>query len=163
MLGVIPGAARGSSKQWPPARFVETVRRVRAAEACRVAVFGTGAEHDLCDGIVRALETPALNLAGQTDLATLAAGLARCDVVLSNDCGGMHLAAAVGTRVVAVFGVTDPRRTGPLGGGHRIIAAEGVRPDRDVPRESIAATAALRSITSEQVGGAVLDVLQAES
>jgi ADP-heptose:LPS heptosyltransferase len=80
--------------------------------------------------------------------------------VICNDSGGMHLAAAVGTPVVAVFGLTDPHRTGPLGEGHRLIAPEGVRGRRDVPRASRAAAARLRAIEPERVVRAVEEVLR---
>jgi heptosyltransferase-2 len=63
----------------------------------------------------------ALDLGGRTDLPTLAAGLASCRAVVTNDSGPMHLAAAVGTPVVALFGAGEPRETGPLGPGHRVL------------------------------------------
>ena len=63
------------------------------------------------------------NLAGQTDLFQLAELYRRCDVVISNDSGPMHLAAAVGTPVVAIFGPTDPALTGPYGDGHVVLRA----------------------------------------
>jgi ADP-heptose:LPS heptosyltransferase len=67
----------------------------------------------------------------------------------------MHMAAAMGTRVVAVFGVTDPVKTGPLGEGHRIVTREGTRRSRDVGRESREAEEALGSIVPAEVWNAV--------
>ena len=102
-----------------------------------------------------------LNLAGRTGLPELAAVLAQCRMALSNDSGGMHLASAVGTKVVAVFGLTDPTRTGPLGEGHRVLAARGVPHHRDIPRDSRAARDALESIQPDRVIEAVLGVMKA--
>jgi heptosyltransferase II len=66
---------------------------------------------------------PLLSLVGRTDLPTLAGVLASCRALVTNDSGAMHLAAAVGTSVTAVFGPTDERATRPLGDVHRILAA----------------------------------------
>jgi ADP-heptose:LPS heptosyltransferase len=67
----------------------------------------------------------------------------------------MHLAAAAGSRVVAVFGLTDPSRTGPLGNGHTVVQANGVTAARDIPRDSAEARAALASVSVAQVESAV--------
>ena len=152
LLGILPGAARGGSKRWPPARFASVARALVASHGVRPVVFGTDAERAACDAVAAAVGPAARNLAGQTSLVVLAAALARCRLALTNDSGGMHLAAAVGTPVVAVFGVTDPALTGPLGAHDRILcgAPAGAR-SRDIPRESAAAAAALGRVTAEQV------------
>ncbi|MBQ3672811.1 MAG: lipopolysaccharide heptosyltransferase II, partial [Kiritimatiellae bacterium] len=77
--------------------------------------------------------------------------LASCDAVLCNDSGGMHLASAAGTPVVAVFGRTDPDKTGPVGPGAVLVRAEGVSVSRRVARDDPAAVAALASIAPERV------------
>jgi len=64
-----------------------------------------------------------VNLGGQTDLQGLAAAMKRCSTVVSNDSGPMHLAAALGVPVVAIFGSTDPSLTHPLG-PHKILASK---------------------------------------
>jgi heptosyltransferase II len=158
-LALIPGAARGPAKRWPLSRFVEVGRGAEERYGCRCAVFGTGEESGLCAEVVQGIGSRAVNAAGKTSLRELAALLSVCDVALTNDSGGMHLAAAVGTKVVAVFGITDPDRTGPLGDGHRIMAAEGVERSRDLAPDSPAALEALLSIPPDPVLSAVGEAL----
>ncbi len=159
MVGLIPGAARGSSKQWPEAHFIAAAQRIRESHACRFAIFGTAAEAPVCNRIAAALQPDAEALAGRTTLAQLAAGLAACDSVICNDSGGMHLAAAAGTPVVAIYGLTDPAKTGPLGSGHQCIQAEPQNASRDIARHDPLATEALRRISPGQVAEAVLQSL----
>jgi ADP-heptose:LPS heptosyltransferase len=101
----------------------------------------------------------AVDLSGKTSLPELAAMLSLCNVVLANDSGGMHLAAIVGTPVVAVFGLTDPAKTAPLGRGHRILAAELAHRSRDLAPDSRDAREALLSIRPDAVFQAAMDIL----
>jgi ADP-heptose:LPS heptosyltransferase len=104
-----------------------------------------------------------VNLVGRTPLAATAALLSLCRAAVANDSGGMHLAAGLGVGVVGIFGVTDPARTGPLGPGHRIVAADGWVRSRHVRRESDEAQRALAAVTEERVVRALGDVLAAGS
>ncbi len=154
-LVILPGAARGGSKRWPPAFFAEVAARaLESGLAKRVLVCGTPGEAAECAEVADALAArfadAALNLCGKTGLAELAGLLARCRAVLSNDSGGMHLATAVGAPVVAVFGITDPSKTGPLGKS-AVVAAEGVKVSRSIPRESEVAARALASVSPDRV------------
>ena len=162
-LVLLPGAARGGSKRWPAASFAETAARaLEAGLARRVVVCGTPGEAAECAAVAEALAArfpdAVLNLCGKTNLAELAGLLARCRAVLSNDSGGMHLATAAGAPVVAVFGLTDPAKTGPLGRS-AVVAAVGVRPSRAIARESAAATRALASISPGRVFAALRQLL----
>ena len=116
-MGVCPGATFGPAKRWFPERFAEVLNRL---EACTL-LFGSPAEREIAEKVADHLSGPALNLAGKTSLRELAAGLKECDVVLTNDTGTMHLAAAVGTPVVAIFGSTNPVTTGPYGQANRVV------------------------------------------
>ena len=154
-LVILPGAARGGSKRWPSANFAEVaVKALEAGVAGRVIVCGTPGEAAECeavtDGVSKRFPDAVLNLCGKTGLPQLAGLLSRCRVVCCNDSGGMHLATAVGAPVVAVFGLTDPGKTGPLGRS-AVVAAEGVKVSRSIPRESEAATRALASVSPERV------------
>ena len=162
-VGIIPGAARGPSKQWPSTHFVDAARQIKEQRSCRFAVFGTATEAPLCKEIAAALGDSAISLAGKTSLPELIGSLDLCRVVLCNDSGGMHLAASTGTPVVAIYGITDPGKTGPLGSGHALICANGVAASRSVPRDSQAARDALQSITPERVTQAALDILTART
>ncbi|MEI7436180.1 MAG: lipopolysaccharide heptosyltransferase II [bacterium] len=155
---LFPGAARGASKQWPKERFIEVGRRLIQAGG-RVIVCGTGLEIDTCQWVVAMIGPSAVNLAGKTSLTDLAALLSCATVVVANDSGGMHLAAAVGAPVVAIFGLTDPAITGPLGMGHRVLQAPGVMSGRDVPRRSEAAARALAAVSATSVSEAALAIM----
>jgi heptosyltransferase-2 len=116
-----PGAAYGRAKQWRPERFAELAGLVTSAGLATVLV-GTRSEAAVCREIARMagrMPRPATvtDCSGRTDLPTLAGLMSLAEAVVSNDSGAMHLAAAAGARVVAVFGPTDDRKTSPLQAG----------------------------------------------
>jgi len=114
ILGLNPGAEYGPAKRWPPERFAAVAREVsRRLAPCVWLVFGGTHDLELCQEIARATGANALNLAGRTSLRQLMALLKLCRVLLTNDTGPMHLAAALGTPVVVPFGSTSPELSGP--------------------------------------------------
>lgn len=121
LVGICPGAAYGPAKRWPLERFTEAARTLMRSHRARVILMGSPAEREELAHMAGELGQDASNLAGSTDLPRLAALLRQCDLVLCNDSGPMHLAAALGVPVVAVFGSTDPAATAPLG-PHRIVS-----------------------------------------
>ncbi len=108
------------TKHWPPESFA-ALSRLLATKGARIAFTGSPADRDEIAAIIRKSQTRALNLAGKTNLRQLAAVFAGAAVVISTDTGPMHIAAAAGVPVVALFGPTAPWRTGPHGGQHTII------------------------------------------
>ena len=92
-------------------------------------------QQELCGRVASGIGHAAESWAGRTSLEELTAMLARCRVVVANDSGGMHLAAAAGAPIVAVFGLTDPGRTGPLGRHHRVVTCTGEPKSRDIRRD----------------------------
>jgi ADP-heptose:LPS heptosyltransferase len=105
----------------------------------------------MCESVRSAIGgDAAIDLAGQTSLPEWAALLATCGVVVANDSGGMHLAAAVGAPLVAVYGITDPVRTGPLGPRAVVLQKSDVR-SRDVSRDDPRAREALERVTVGEV------------
>ena len=114
-------ASRQEVKRWPLERFAQLAEQIGQA-ACGIPVF-TGAREDVKDinEIQKRMQTFSINLAGQTSLKELAALLKMSRLLITNDSGPMHLAAAVGTRVIALFGPTDPRKIGPYGQGHLVL------------------------------------------
>ncbi|MCK5850264.1 MAG: lipopolysaccharide heptosyltransferase II [Kiritimatiellae bacterium] len=158
-IAFLPGAARGPAKQWPPEHFIDLGRRLIKSTNCRVAILGAPNEKSLCLQIADGIGACADSFAGKTSIPELVAVLGQCSVVVTNDSGGMHLATAAGCRVVGIFGLTDHVRTGPLGVGHRIVAAESVQTSRDIPRDSPEARAAMFSITPDRVHGVVQEVI----
>jgi heptosyltransferase-2 len=157
-IGLIPGAARGPSKQWPPGHFAETGRQLHEQAGGTLLVFGIESEQELCGDVADGIGPAAMNLAGQFGLEEWAAALKLCDVVVANDSGGMHVAAAVGTPVVGLYGTTDPEKTGPLGARTRILQKPGPR-SRDVKSDSEEARARLKAIGPEEVREAVMELL----
>jgi lipopolysaccharide heptosyltransferase I len=107
-------SARWATKLWGDDRFAELVKRLPRN---RVVLTGSQADRARIDRIAHGCR----NLAGQTTLLELADLYARCAVVVTNDTGPMHIAAAVGTPVVAIFGPTDPDLTGPYGTRHTVL------------------------------------------
>ncbi len=158
-IGLIPGAARGPSKRWPPEHFIAVGRALASSRRARLLVLGAPAEAELCRRVADGIGPAALDLGGRTSLPQLAAALSLCRAVVANDSGGMHLAAAVGAPVVAVYGLTDPNKTGPLGPSHLLVAPGLAAGDRDIARRSDAAELALRNIAPEQVVEAVAALL----
>jgi heptosyltransferase-2 len=115
-IAVAAGASYGSAKCWPPERFAEALNQMRRERDADVILFGTPAEAGVATAIAGALEQPPLDLTGKTGIGQLPALLKCCSVFLGNDSGAMHVAAAVGLPVVAVFGPTDPDGTAPVTG-----------------------------------------------
>lgn len=153
-LAIVPGAARGPAKQWPRENFIEVGRTAAARLNAHCLVLGSRDEKELCKEVAAGIGPAATSVAGETSLLEFASCLNLCRVAVTNDSGGMHLAAAAGAKVIAVFGITDPAITGPLGAGHEVLQDSDVR-SRDVPRESAVAAERLARISPEQVFQAV--------
>ncbi|MFH0809953.1 MAG: glycosyltransferase family 9 protein [Pseudomonadota bacterium] len=116
---------RWETKLWPAERFAALVRVLVRRLGAGVALAGALADHDGLEVMRReAGEEGILNLAGRLNLREFAHLSRISRLVVSCDSGPMHLAAAVGTPVVALFGPTAPWRTGPFGGGHRVVRKE---------------------------------------
>jgi heptosyltransferase-2 len=121
VVGIHPGAAYGLAKRWFPERFLSVAEgAVRELDAL-VLLLGAEGEASWAAEAASASPGRVIDWTGRTDVAELAALLARCDLLVCNDSGPMHLAAAVGTSVVAIFGSSEPARTGPMGEGHRVL------------------------------------------
>lgn len=115
LVAVAPGAMYGGAKRWGAHRYAAAADRLAGELGAALILVGSNPESAEAAAVAAGVRAPALSLAGRTTLSVLAAVLARCRVLLANDSGVMHVAAAVGTPVVAVFGPTDPAATGPLG------------------------------------------------
>ncbi len=118
---VVPGA-RWPSKQWPAEKFAELIDALHAAGRPPVVLLGGPDERPLAAAIVRAVHAPVVDLCGQTDVRALAAVLALAQQVICCDSGPMHIAAALGTPIVAVFGPTNPARTGPYAADAQVVS-----------------------------------------
>jgi len=119
-LAVLHPGARWTSKLWPPASWARLSEWFHG-RGFMVAVTGSRADRDLVAAIAAQCRAPGLNLAGRTSLAQLAGILRQARLAVTTDTGAMHLAAALGTPVAALFGPTAPWRTGPFGDGHQVV------------------------------------------
>ena len=116
-IGLCPGAEYGPAKRWLPERFAEVAVQVGG----EWVLFGTAKDKEVGAQIAAVLGNGCLNLIGKTTLEELVDQLRQCRLLLTNDTGTMHLATLLGVPVVAVFGSTEPRLTGPLGARHRVV------------------------------------------
>lgn len=117
VVGINPGAAYGSAKCWLPERFKEVTKKLLENPRIYVVYFGdiNGAPlvHDIC----RDMPERVIDLAGKTSIRELMALIQCCDIVLTNDSGPMHIASALGVKLLALFGSTNDTLTGPYSGG----------------------------------------------
>ena len=153
--------SRWPSKNWPAARFAELAARLaEALPGARFAVIGGKGDAAIGDTISAAAPGRVDNLCGKTTVAQSMATLAQCDLLVANDTGPVHMAAAVGTRCLVLFGPSRPDWTGPYGPGHRVIMkALPCQPclRHRCPRGD---GACLTAITPNEVRDAALDMLR---
>ena len=120
VVAFCPGAEYGPAKRWPARHFADLAKTL-AARGRAVWLFGSGKDREIGEEIVRLASGAAINLCGKTDLASAIDLLSLAEVVVSNDSGLMHVAAAVGRPVVALYGSSSPEHTPPLGRTFRIV------------------------------------------
>ena len=164
ILALNPGAEYGPAKRWPVDKFITAALEIQKRTECAWLILGAGPDRPLANTIAAALQGPhssIMNLAGQTSLRELMAVLKICRVLLTNDTGPMHLAAALGTSVVVPFGSTSPELTGPgLPGDtqhHLLTANVPCTPcfQRTCPIDF----RCMNAITVDRAVGAVLEIL----
>ena len=128
LVAIAPGAAFGGAKRWLPSSFAALVNAL-AGDGVQTVVVGAAADRSSADLVLDDVDAshrqrlPPIDLVGRTDLAALAAVLMECRTLVTNDSGAMHVAAAAGVPVTAVFGPTNDRETRPLGSQHAIIVS----------------------------------------
>lgn len=113
LLGINPGATYGAAKRWYPERFAAVADELASRWGARVVVTGGPGEAAIAADIAAAMTTPCVVMAGKTSVRELMALIKRCDFFITNDSGPMHIAAAFGVPLVAVFGSTDHATTSP--------------------------------------------------
>jgi heptosyltransferase-2 len=155
IVGFAPGAAYGHAKRWPPDRVARVVERVSRERRAACVLLGAADDRDAGREIESALpaDVRVVNLIGRTDLRQLIGVLARCAAFVSNDSGAMHLAAALGVHVTAIFGPTDDRVTSPL--GHHDVLVHQVFCRPCMLRECPIDHRCMKGITADAVFAAV--------
>ncbi|MDI3340198.1 MAG: glycosyltransferase family 9 protein [Sphaerobacter sp.] len=160
-LAVVPGAG-APVKHWLAPRWAAVATEVARAAGMMVVLTGSSSEAALIDQICAAIGAPAASLAGRTDLPTLAAILRRARLAVGVDSGPMHLAVAVGTPTVHLFGPSSVDDFGPWGAPrrHRVVSA-GLRCPRcgDLSPERPEGAGCMVAISTEAVLAAVQEVL----
>jgi heptosyltransferase-2 len=121
LVALAPGAAYGGAKRWPPESFAQLAAAL-AGDGVMCLLVGSAADANTAREVKAASPlVRTLDLVGRTDLPTLAGVLTHCRTLVTNDSGAMHLAAAAGVAVTAVFGPTNERATRPLGPAHVVV------------------------------------------
>lgn len=123
-IGINPGATYGSAKRWIPTRFAEVASGLIQDHGSRILLVGGPAEASIGQDIEKAVQphqTEVLNMVGKTTVRQLVALLSRCRLLITNDSGPMHVAAALRVPIVALFGPTDHTTTSPLTGSWRMV------------------------------------------
>ncbi|MBI5379181.1 MAG: lipopolysaccharide heptosyltransferase II [Nitrospirae bacterium] len=121
LLAVHPGAAFGPAKRWPAASYRELLTRIAGTFPLRILLLGSREEQSLALAVSEGVSPDPLSLIGETTLGEAMGVLRRCRLVVGNDSGLIHLAAALGQPVVGLFGPSDPRITGLSGPGHQLL------------------------------------------
>jgi heptosyltransferase-1 len=124
-VALVPWSRR-HNKNWSAAYFVEAARQIQKEFGAAIYLFGSNADRSGCEEMrAKLASTPdagvVINLAGQTSLVEMGGWFSQMNLVLVNDSGPLHMAVAVGTPVVTMFGPTDPKRTGPYGAGAHVL------------------------------------------
>ncbi len=162
LIALHPGASHAVNR-WPPDHFAALADRLASELSARIVIVGGDEDVALARAIEAKIKSARpLVLAGKATLLQLGAVLERCELLVGGDTGPLHLATAVGTRVVALFGAADPARTGPVGNGHRVLRAEDLScvPCRSRSCENPRSLACMNAITVAQVFDAVQDMLR---
>lgn len=121
-LVALSPTSRWDSKMWGAAGFASLADMFIEKNDARVVFTGTPDDHGYIKGIVKKMKGKAINLAGKTDIKTLVAVFKLADIYVGCDSGATHIAASQGTKVVAVFGPTDPAYTGPYGDNAEVVS-----------------------------------------
>jgi heptosyltransferase-2 len=160
VVALNPGSVYGGAKRWSPERFAAVADGLAERRGARILLIGSPQERPILDEVGARMRHPAINLGGRTDLGTLVGLLARIHLLLTNDTGAMHVAAAVDTPVLAIFGPTDAQATGPLGAHSRIVR-EPVPCSPCLLRECPIDHRCMTRVTEDRVLQAALELLEA--
>ncbi len=162
-IAIHPGAG-APVKLWRPAGWAAVADALTRASGAPIILTGSVSERALCQAVAEKMSRPAHTLAGQTDLDQLAALFGRCRLVLGPDSGPLHLATAVGTPTVGLYGPADPALFGPWGPPARHRALTSAWPcvpcgRLDYPPDQVANHPCVRAIDEQQVIAAAQEIL----
>ena len=121
IFAIAPAAAYGPAKEWPAERYGALIDLLASRDDAEVVLVGAPSERAKCEEVASSSKSGAIVAAGSTNIGELVALLSLCDGFIGNDSGCAHIAGALGIPTVAIFGSTNPERTGPLGAKTRVI------------------------------------------
>lgn len=148
-VGLICGTENAPEKRWPVSHWRELIEQLLGScPDVKILLFGTPADNAITTQVADGFpEASVINLAGRTNLDEFCDGLKHCSAIACNDTGGMHLANMMGTPVVAVFGPTNPTRTGPIFDAQAtILQPEGCPPEGGSPIGKVSAERVLTAL-----------------
>lgn len=136
LVALNAGATNSRAKCWPAERFAALADRLIEQAGARIVMIGAGAERESAQAVLnRMTHSDGVNLAGETSMAELFGLLAACDLLVSNDTGPAHIAAALGRPTLTVFGPTNEFETSPTGPRAELLRAEGIECARCMHRD----------------------------
>lgn len=121
-IGIVP-VSRWETKNWPAKCYIDLIEQLSKLWDGTFYLLGGRGDEEICVEIAGGQGADVVNMAGESTLVEMGGILKQMDLVISNDSGPVHMAAAAGTRTLVIFGPTDPDRTGPYGEGHKIVTA----------------------------------------
>jgi heptosyltransferase-2 len=157
-LVVNPGAAFGSAKRWNEERFAAVADRLAGQTSLQVVMIGSESERPIAERIKLLMDESGVVLNGRTDLETLVGVLAQASLMITNDSGPMHMAAALGVRTVAIFGSTDAEVTSPVGPRTRVVHHE-VSCSPCLLRECPIDHRCMDAVTVDEVSNAAMELM----
>jgi heptosyltransferase-2 len=124
LIALAPGASYGPAKKWDSSRYAQVAEALISDFGCQVIIVGSHQDRGEAEDIISRMKGAAWDFTGKTTLGQLATLLSRCRLLLTNDSGAMHVAAATQTPILALFGPTDPAKTSPYGVRYRLLRRE---------------------------------------
>jgi heptosyltransferase-2 len=121
LVGLNPGAFYGGAKRWLSDRYARVADELERRHGARIVIFGAAGERRIAEEIARQMKNPPVLLAGETSLGQFMGLIRQCRLIITNDSGPMHLAAALGVPQLAIFGSTSEVATGPLSSQAEVI------------------------------------------
>jgi len=158
-VGLSPGA-RWPSKDWPAENFAEAGRLLQERFGGTVVLLGAKGAAAEAEDIAKGISGRVLNLAGRTSLAEMVAIVGMLDLIITPDTGALHIADALGTPLVAVFGPTDPAKTGPYFQRKRVVRAEGKCGDAPCMKRRCDDMICMKAVRGEEVFRLAAEVME---
>ena len=158
-VGINPGGDR-ANRRWAPERYAAVGNRIAAALAARIFIFGGPGEEHIANAIQKQISSEVVNLAGKLSISDLAYFISRLDLLITNDSGPMHMAAAARTPVAAIFGPEDPLLMGPYTSPDLYRVIHKPLPCRPCQKDHCARPLCLEAITPDEVFTAALELIK---